>query len=403
MTRLRLKWDEIQASYWYVPTLMAIGATFIYAAAIQLERTLGRELVESLGWTYTGDADAARGVLSAIAGTVMTVAGTTFSITIAALSLASSQFGPRLIRSFMKDKGNQIVLGTFTSTFLYCLLVLRTIRGNDTVTFVPQLAVTIGVAFAVLSVGVLIYFIHHAAESIQVGHLIGAVGRDIDASFDRNFPERPEKTEPEPVLPSMEPSSLLATSSGYVHGVDFDAIVREAALADIVVHSQVQVGDYVIEDTPLLLVWPGASEELRHSLVNAIALGITRTSHQDPRHAVMQLTEIAVRALSPSINDPFTASACVDRLTSSLARLEKKHLPSAGRGDEKGELRLVTEPVQPSTLVRTAFRPIIDNAATQPMVVERIKLQLEFLLNHTSNAGTRDAIRVELGRLPIET
>lgn len=363
MTRLRLIWDEVLASYWYLPTLMAIGAALIYVAAIQLERTLGAELVQSLGWVFTGDADAARGVLSAIAGTVMTVAGTTFSITIAALSLASSQFGPRLIRSFMKDKGNQIVLGTFTSTFLYCLLVLRTIRGNDNVTFVPHLAVTLGVVFAILSVGVLIYFIHHAAESIQVGRLIEVVGKDIDDSFERNFPEKPERMEPDPVLPDTEPCIISAKASGYVQGIDLDALVREAAIAQLVVQSKFGVGDYVIEGTPMLLVWPKLDDSLRDSLRKAISLGTTRTSPQDPEHAVMQLTEIAVRALSPSINDPFTASACIDRLTSSLAQLERRHMPSAGRGDEQGNLRLVAVPrkwtlssVQPSAQFQTMRR-----------------------------------------------
>ncbi len=145
--------------------------------------------VDKLGWIYTRGPDGARAVLSTIAGSMITVAGVVFSVTIVALSLASNQFGPRLLRNFMRDRGNQIVLGTFVATYLYCLLVMRTVQGMDGSQFVPHLSVTVAILMAVASLGVLIYFIHHVAVSIQAPELIANVAHELHEAIDRLFPE----------------------------------------------------------------------------------------------------------------------------------------------------------------------------------------------------------------------
>ena len=184
MTRLRAAWETIRTTYWAVPSVMALTALALSVGMIQLDRTLTPKLLGTLSWVYTGGPEGARAVLSTIAGSMITVAGVTFSITIVALTLASQQFGPRLLRSFLRDLGNQIVLGTFVSTFVYCLLVLRTVRGNDDAQFVPHLAVTLGVVLAMLSLGVLIFFIHHVSTSIQASQIIASVAADLEASID---------------------------------------------------------------------------------------------------------------------------------------------------------------------------------------------------------------------------
>ena len=173
-------WDRIRSSFWFLPSLMACGAVALALATVALDGSVTDDWLQTLAWVYTGGAEGASAVLETIAGSMITIAGVVFSLTLVALSLASSQFGPRLLRNFMRDTANQVVLGTFVATFLYCLLVLRTIRRADEVAFVPHLSVTLGVLFAIASLGVLIYFIHHVSVSIQADEIIARVGSGAD-------------------------------------------------------------------------------------------------------------------------------------------------------------------------------------------------------------------------------
>ncbi len=167
--------------------VLAIGLSFI---TIAIDQRREMNIIGELGWAYSLGPSGSRAILSAIAGSMVSVATTAFSIMIVALQLASSQFGPRLLRNFMQDTGNQVVLGTFISTFVYSLMVLRTINGVEENEFVPHIAVTCGIGLAISSIGVLIYFIHHSASSIQVDQVIKKVGSDLDDAIDRLFPEK---------------------------------------------------------------------------------------------------------------------------------------------------------------------------------------------------------------------
>jgi uncharacterized membrane protein len=185
-------WDSLHSSYWFLPTVMTILAIALAFGMLALDRAGYYGPIEKWGWIYTGGAEGARSLLSSVAGSIITVAGTAFSITIVALQLAASNFGPRLLRNFMQDTGNQLVLGTFIGTFIYCLLILRTIQGEgDSYNqFVPQLAVTVGILVALVSIATLIYFIHHASTIIQAGHVISEVSADLDRATERLFPEK---------------------------------------------------------------------------------------------------------------------------------------------------------------------------------------------------------------------
>ena len=179
----------VTSSFWFVPTTMTVVAAGSAIGMIEVDRTwLGPGV--RIGWLYSGGAEGARSLLSTVAGSVITVAGVVFSITISTLTQASSQFGPRLLRNFMRDTSNQIVLGTFVATFLYCLLVLRTIHGkiDDGASFVPQLSVTVAVGLAVASIAVLIYFIHHVSLSLQAPNVIAAARGDLGAGRQGHHP-----------------------------------------------------------------------------------------------------------------------------------------------------------------------------------------------------------------------
>ncbi|MEG4227964.1 DUF2254 domain-containing protein [Microcoleus sp. N9_B2] len=187
--KLSKLWDSLHSSYWFIPTLMALGSIILAIAMLTLDRTGN---IPNWRWIYTGGTDGARSVLSSVAGSTISVVATAFSITIVALQLASSNFCPRLLRNFMQDTGNQIMLCTFIGTFIYYLVVLRTIHaeGEEYSLFVPQLSVTVGTGLAIASIGVLIYFIHHASTIIQASHVITQVSGDLDKALDRLFPEK---------------------------------------------------------------------------------------------------------------------------------------------------------------------------------------------------------------------
>ena len=186
---LRKHWDSLRSSFWFVPATMAACAVALALASVSLDEAVTYEWIKAQGWAYTGGAEGASLVLSTIAGSMITITGVVFSMTLVALSLASSQLGPRLLRNFMRDRMNQVVLGTFVATFVYCLVVLRTIRRADEVLFVPHISVTFGVLLALVGLGVLIYFIHHVSVSIQADEVVARVGKELMAEIDRLFPE----------------------------------------------------------------------------------------------------------------------------------------------------------------------------------------------------------------------
>lgn len=329
--RLQSVWEEVHSSFWFVPLLMALAAFLLSIATVSFDRTSASvKFANSLGFVWSGGAEGARSLLSTIASSMITVAGVVFSITIVALTLASSQFGPRLLRNFVSDNGNQFTLGTFISTFLYCILILRTIRGQDEGGFVPLISVTCGLALALASLGVLIYFIHHVSGSIQAEKLIARVGGELDAAIREHFREGPAppglqnaEREFSKSLEALLPTSILATQSGYLQRIDRDGLLSYAVRADAKIVLKQSPGDFVMENEVLAIVWAGvgastATEE-PGTLNEFFVLGPQRAESQDVGFGVRQLSEIAARALSPGINDPYTAMACLDWMTDAFS------------------------------------------------------------------------------------
>jgi uncharacterized membrane protein len=347
---------------------MSVIAVGLSVAMVRVDEVLTPKFVGTLSWVYTGGPEGARAVLSTIAGSMITVAGVTFSITIVALTLASQQFGPRLLRSFLRDLGNQIVLGTFVSTFLYCLLVLRTVRGNDEAQFVPHVAVTFGVALAMLSLGVLIFFIHHVSTSIQASQIIANVAEDLEGAVVRLFPEtlgheRALVTAGATALPDDfdgNAKAVSANSSGYVQAVDGHALLTMATKRDVVLRIDAEPGRFVRNGAALVTVWPSATvdDALCEAARAAFIVGAARTPTQDVEFFVDQLVELAVRALSPGINDPGTARMCLDRLGQTLCQMATREMPASCRYDDDGRLRVVARPVAFASMATTAFDEI---------------------------------------------
>lgn len=314
---------------------------------------------------------------------MMTVAGVVFSITIVVLSLASSQFGPRLIWNFMHDIGNQIVLGTFVSTFMYCLLLLGRIRGSGEDVFIPHLSITVGVLLAMASLGVLIYFIHHISASIHASSVTSAIWGDLKEAIDRLFPERIGRErggEDAPAAHEVPPDfeqkafTIPALGSGYLEVVNSEALLRIAKSWDLLLRLEYRPGHFIVRGSPLAKAWPAdsADETLTEEINRAFILGQQRTPEQDVEFSIHQLVEIAVRALSPGVNDPFTAMTCVDWLGVALCDFLERRLPSPYRFDETLRLRIIAPQFTFPGLMDAAFNKIRQHARTSAGVTIRL-------------------------------
>jgi uncharacterized membrane protein len=396
--------DSLHSSYWFLPTIFALAAIALAFVMLNLDRAGYYGPLEKWGWMYTGGANGAREVLSSIASSTIGIAATAFSITIVALQLAASNFGPRLLRNFMQDTGNQIVLGTFIGTFIYALLVLRTIRGDgeDYNSFVPQLAVTVGLLLALASIGVLIYFIHHASSIIQVSHVISETSADLDRAIDRLFPEKigqgtSELEQPVKELPTDFESNLYgvkAKSNGYLQAIDNEELMKLARENDLLLRLNYRPGKFVVKGSEMMAVYPreGVTRKLVKRLNDAFILGKERTEQQDVEFPIEQLVEIALRAISPAVNDPFTAIRCLDRLSAGLSRLVQRNFPSSYRYDDRKNLRVIAERVTFAGLVNTAFNQIRQYGKSDVAVSIRLLEAIATIARYTTTQKERETL-----------
>ncbi len=377
-------WNRVRSGFWFIPGVMAGVAVVLALVSVAVDEPVKEWLALKLGWTFNSGAEGASAVLGIIAGSMITIAGVVFSMTLVALSLTSSQLGPRLLRSFMRDRTTQVVLGTFVATFLYCLIVLRTIRRPDEIAFVPHLSVTLGVLLAVASVGVLIYFIHHVSVSIQADEIAAQIGKELIESIDRLFPEQIGRGAPRiPMEPpdagfferfDQEARPIGADGDGYLQFIDVDALLALAIEEDLIVRLERRPGNYVVATCPLVLIWPGSrvTDRLTDQVHSLFVLGDQRTSGQDIEFGVNQLVEMAVRALSPGLNDPFTAITCVDHLGSALCRLATREIPSPYRHDRQNQLRVIAPADTFLKIIDAAFNQIRQYGRSSAAVTIRL-------------------------------
>lgn len=403
-TQIFKYWDRVRSSFWFLPVVMAGGAVVLAFVTVALDASLTDWFRRNWDWSFTGGAAGAGAVLGTVAGSMITIAGVVFSMTLVALSLASSQLGPRLLHSFMRDTTTQVVLGTFIATFLYCLLVLRTIRHAEEVLFVPHLSVSLGVVLAVASVGVFIYFIHHVSVSIQANEVAAKMGEELIKGIDRLFPEQIGRSAPrisaEPPGAGFlstfdrEARPIDAVGDGYLQFIDADVLLASAMEEGVVLRLERGPGHYVVADRPLVLVWPGSrvTDQLTAQIHSAFTLGNQRSPWQDIECAVNQLVEIAVRALSPGVNDPFTAIACVDHLGSALSRLAQREMPSPYRHDDQGQLRLISPAITFPTITDAAFNQIRQYGRSSAAVTIRLLETIAVIAEFVHRAEDRAAL-----------
>jgi uncharacterized membrane protein len=376
--------DALRTTLWVVPVVLLVIAVGLFVGTYRIDQDVYHHHLILPSWVRLESADGARELLSALAAGVITVLGVIFSVTIVALTLASQQFGPRMLRNFIRDLGTQLTLGVFVATFVYAILTLGAIGGGSgSDTFVPQISVTVALALVLVNVLVLIYFIHHITISIQLPGVMSSIAANLAQAIDVQFPARSADAphvfstgracDDLTQLLASEGSEVIATKSGYLQFVGYERLVTIAAHHGAVVQLLYRPGHFVTHGLPLARVWPPATaEEMVAALARTHITGPHRTLDQDAVFAIDQLVEIAIRALSPAVNDTFTALTCIDWLADGLCTASERELPDGTHRDRSGAIRVIEPGPSYPRMVNRAYDKIRQAGAGMPAVAIRL-------------------------------
>ncbi len=393
--------EVLRTNLWLVPGLEVVAAIALFAGTLALDRAAYHGTFTVPAWVISGTADAARLILTSIAAAVITVVGVVFSIILVTLTLASTQFGPRMLRNFIRDRGTQLTLGTFVATFVYAVLVLVSIGPGPHGDFVPHIGVTVTLALMVADLAVLIYFIHHTATAIQLPQVIASIARDLsqaieteggdDARARRAAPRESGPPEAE-LLARMEAAGgvVRATNSGYVQFIRLGSLVRFAEQADAVISLNHRPGHFIVQGHPIGTVWPPeAATQVSEELGHAHITGPHRTLTQDVSFGIDQLVEIAIRALSPAVNDTFTAITCVDWLGDNLCKIVDRWHPTRVHRDGHGFIRVIAAQPSYERLVQRSFEKIRQASMGMPAIMIRQLDAIAQIMMETTSPGQR--------------
>ncbi len=409
---MRARWnqfvDRLGTSFWFVPIVMLVLSGVLAWVLLYVDRRYDPGIKTALTWAYTGGPQGARSLLSTIAGSMITAASVTFSLAAVALSISSQQYGSRVLRNFMRDKITQVLLGTFVSTFLYCVLVVRTIRGT-TVSggFVPAISVTVAIGLALASLVLLVYFIHHISASIQASHILRVISEDMARAIPRVYPSKtgePLKL-PGEIQRVRESGSMAVESleSGYLESLDLDRLFKTASEEDVAIELAIKPGDHLVRGEEAARIWGRTElpEEALERVRSSFLLGGARTPLQDIRYHFQQLTEVVIRALSPGINAPFVAVNGIDELATGLVLLAQQPRVEEKRQDSDGRLRLILAVPRIDEVLENTVGHIAIYAAGDHFVMDRLRHALEVAEPHLDGEGELRAVgrlRAELDR-----
>jgi uncharacterized membrane protein len=400
--------DALRTNLWLVPSLEVLFAVAVFVGTYALDRAAYNHQLTLPSWVINDNADGARQLLTTMAAAVITVVGVVFSITIVALTLASTQFGPRMLRNFIRDRGTQHTLGAFVATFVYSVLTLVVIGSGAHGQFVPHLSITIALLALVFDMGVLIYFINHITGSIQLPQVIASIARDLATAITAEG-LRGESRGTLAASPSVaeierqmaEAGGMVRTArSGYLQFIHYDTLVRIASDANAVIRLHYRPGHFLVQGHPLATVWPPeAADAVTRSLERAHLTGPYRTLAQDLSFAVDQLVEIAIRALSPAVNDTFTALTCIDWLGESLCKIAAEWSPTQTHRDEQGQIRLISAAVSYQRIVERAYEKIRQASRGMPAVMIRQLDALEKVFEYTTTSAQREVLIEQARRI----
>jgi uncharacterized membrane protein len=392
--------EALRTNLWLVPTIEIALAVGLFAGTYALDRAAYDGSWHLPSFFISGTADAARQVLTATAAAVITVVTLVFSITIVTLTLASTQFGPRMLRNFIRDRITQLTLGSFVATFIFSILALVSIGPGNRGEFVPHVSITVTMALVVLDVILLVVFIDHIAKSIQLPRVIASIAGDLSGAIETESAlARRDAPKAGPSLTEMlarldeDRGVVCAPSSGYLQYVSMSTLIEISRSSKAVIRLLHRPGHFVVEGEPLADVWPAAAAPgVARGLGGAHATGPHRTLTQDLSFAVDQLVEIAIRALSPAVNDTFTALACIDWLGDSLCKIAAEWRPAEVHRDAAGHVRVIAVTVGFRRLLERAHDKIRQASRGMPAVMIRQLDGLAKLMAYTTSAEQRELV-----------
>jgi uncharacterized membrane protein len=419
MSRATAIRDYLLGTLWFVPSLIVLASIALAVGMVELSSRVDDEALANWPRVFGASADSSRSILGAIASGMITVAGLTFSLTMIAVTQASSQYTPRILRTFMSDRPNQFVLGTFVGIFAYCLVVLRTVRSVEEERFVPSLAVVLAILLAMVGIGILIYFVHHIATTLQVSSVLARVSDDTTRAMDTLFPDTLGNEASEDQERAAESAAAVSTwhpvpspATGYVQYVDEDGLLDAAATSRRLVRMDRGIGEFVIEGQPLASVAetlaPGTPVPLRTPdvdkarkaldghIANAYRIGPHRTVEQDASYGLRQIVDVALKALSPSVNETTTAVSCVDYLGALLVRLTGRRVESPVR-ERDGVVCVLARGPDFAQMLRLACDEIRQSATGNVTVLSRLMSMLAEVGRCSSNPDRRTLVAEQIG------
>lgn len=379
MHRLKLLWMAASASFWFLPNLIVAVSIALGMTLLRMENSVPAQWMRDRPELFGASASGAREMVSTIASSMMAVVGIVFSITLVALALASTQYSSRVLPTFMRSRVTQASLGIFAGIYVYCLIVLRGMYGEEETAYVPILAVTVAALLALVGVIVLVYFIHHIALSIQAATILALIRKDTVGSLKRLFPQEigesgpPPGADPEARLADLNWTPVAAAGSGYLQSVDEGGLAACACKYEVVIRLERSVGQFVIADTPLFSVSgaPLPDGAAFSALAGTVAISRYRTVEQDPSFGIREMVDVALKALSPGMNDTTTAIMCVDHLTAIMSELTRRAIPSPYRYID-GKLKVIAQSTDYAGMLGEAYDQIRRSAVGNVSVLIRL-------------------------------
>jgi uncharacterized membrane protein len=393
--------EALRTNLWLVPVMETVAVVVLFVVSYTVDRVAYDGLIRLPSWVLSGTADVARVLLATVAAAIITVVGIVFSITIVALTLASTQFGPRMLRNFVRDPGTQLSLGTFVASFCYAMITLVSVGGGPHGDFVPHLSITVTLILTLFDVAVLIFFLNHIATMIQLPVVIANIATTLDdeiealergGAYSVGAGRGPSYEE---LLAQLEESGapIRTPRSGYLQVIRHDVLVKIAAKADAVVQLPYRPGHFVVAGQVIARVWPPeAAESVAERLALGHVTGAYRTLPQDISFGFDQLVEIALRALSPAVNDTFTGMTCVDWIADCLCRISTSWRPQRVRRDAEGRIRVIAFQPDFDRLVERTFDTIRQAAVGMPAIMIRQLDALAKVIEQTPDRRQQTAL-----------
>ena len=403
--RLSTTWGRVVRALWFWPAVSILGAIVAGVLLVEVRPSDAGGLAR-----FGGTPEGARAILSTVAGSIITVTGLTFSLTVVALQVASSQFTPRLLSTFLADRGNQAVLSVFLGTFAYTLTVQRSVRSPtaDNPGFVPDLAVGVGLLLTLASVGMLVYFFHHITQQLRLETVLDELRHDTVAAVRRTRPETATSAAVDAELPEVPAGRIVlrARRSGYLQAVRLTTLAKAAERHGVAVRLAPTVGVHVTAGTTLGWAWAVDDDArlddddevlaLVHAVHGAIHLGADRSLDEDVAFGIRQLVDIAARALSTGVNDPTSAVAAIDTMAVICSELARSCVQPAVHHDDAGRVRAALSPSTFAELLALACDQPRRYGRNEPAVLAALLRMLTDVAETCPYDERIDAVRTQI-------